>query len=373
MKKELINKKIYNLTKKILFKIDPETTHNIFITLGELLGSNLLTRKIASAVFNYQHKKLNQKILGVSFENPVGLAAGFDYDANLTQILPQVGFGFMTIGTITNIPYEGNKKPRLGRLIKSKSLLVNKGFKNSGIDEVLKKLKNKKFEIPLGISVGKSNVPEIDTQEKAIKDITSAFIKVEKSKIPFSYYELNISCPNLSGKVSFYPTENLRELLSKVTSIKLSKPVFIKMPLGKSDEEIVTMLNVIKRFEIAGVIFSNLSKDRNNPTLVQEEVAKCGKGSFSGLPAQKRSTELIKLTKQKFKDRFVIIGCGGIFSAEDAYEKIKAGASLVQLITGMIYEGPGLISEINHGLVDSLKRDGFSNISDAVGKNSYLD
>lgn len=355
--------------RPLLFRFPSESVHEVLINAGEAIGDTPLLRKGVSMLFVDTNSSLAQTFFGIPFAHPVGLSAGFDYKAQLTQILPSLGFGFETIGTITNFPYEGNAKPRLGRLIRSQSLLVNKGFKNEGIDAVLTKLSSKQFTIPIGISIGRTNSRILTTQKQSVKDICQAFQKVEQSKIPFSYYELNISCPNLFGNVTFYPPKNLRELLDEITKLKLSKPLFLKMPIEKSNEEVEKMLEVIVQFPVKGVIFGNLQKNRKDPALLPEEVFKYPVGNFSGKPTQKRSDELITYTYKRYGKRLLIIGCGGVFSAEDAYRKIRLGASLVQLISGLIFEGPQLINEINNGLVILLRKDGFSHISEAIGIN----
>jgi dihydroorotate dehydrogenase subfamily 2 len=315
----------------------------------------------------FEDPMLEQSLFKIKFQNPVGLAAGFDYRAQLTQILPSIGFGFGTIGTITNSSSEGNPKPRLGRLIKSKSLMVNKGFRNSGIKNVLQKLNKLSFEIPIGISIGKTNTDKLTTQKQAIEDIVNAFKLTDKSAISFSYYELNISCPNLIGNISFYPPEKLEELLTEIKKFKLSKPVFIKMPIDQSNNEILNMLKVITKYPIQGVIFGNLQKNRKDQSFDRQEVLKYKVGNFSGKPTEKRSNELIKLTYKNYGGKLLIIGCGGIFNAQDAYTKIKFGASLIQLITGLIFEGPLLPAEINSDLKELLQKDGFKHISQAIG------
>ena len=375
MKTRLISARNYILHKKyvwfikpILFKFDAELIHDCFINLGHFLGKHAATQKISSFVWNYEDKSLEQNIIGLNFKNPIGLAAGFDYNAKLTPILPSLGFGFETVGTITNKSYEGNPLPRLGRLPKSRSLLVNKGFKNLGMEKNLKNLEGVNFEIPTGLSIGVTNTATLTNQEDAIKDVVEAFVLAENSSVPFDYYELNISCPNLQVNVEFYSKESLNELLKAVTKNKLSKPLLIKMPIDKSDAEVLNMLEVITKHPVGGVVFGNLQKNKQDPALETSEVEKFKKGYFSGKPTEKRSNELIYLTYKTYGKKLVIIGCGGVFSAEDAYKKIKLGASLVQLITGMIFEGPQLISEINLGLAKLLKADGYKNISEAVGK-----
>jgi dihydroorotate dehydrogenase subfamily 2 len=370
MKKQIlrIGRLVYEYVfRKIFFLIDSETIHLRLTDFGEMLGK---IRPIAATIkyfVRFNDPVLEQTLFKIKFQNPVGLAAGFDYRAQLTQILPSVGFGFGTIGTITNSPSEGNPKPRLGRLINSKSLMVNKGFRNPGIKSVLQKLKKLSFQFPVGISIGKTNTEKLTTQRQSIEDIVEAFKTTKKSAINFSYYELNISCPNLVGNISFYSPQKLEELLTGIKKLKLSRPVFIKMPIDKTDKETLDMLKVIVNYPIQGVIFGNLQKDRLDPSFDKQEILKYKVGNFSGKPTEKRSNELIKLTYENYGKKFLIIGCGGIFNAKDAYTKIKLGASLIQLITGLIYEGPLLPAEINSDLSDLIKKDGFKNISEAIG------
>ena len=362
-----------NVLKRVFFLLDPEFVHEFIIGYGGKMGNISFIRFLAGKFFLVQHKSLNQEIAGIKFVSPIGLAAGFDYEGKLMQILPALSFGFQTIGTITNQAYAGNPKPRLGRLPKSKSLMVNKGFKNPGIKEIVKRLQGGRFKTPVGLSIGKTNSITKDmTQAEAITDIVSAFKIADGSRVPFSYYELNISCPNLFGKVSFYPPENLKQLLQAVTALKLKKPMFIKMPIVKTDYEIKKMLDVIIQFKVAGVIFGNVQSNRKDKMLNQDEVKKFPVGNFSGKPTEQRSNELIAMAYKKYGKRLVIIGCGGVFNAQDAYKKIRLGASLIQLITGLIFEGPQLPAQINLELPELLKQDGFKNISQAVGANFKL-
>lgn len=356
--------------KRIFFAIDPEIMHERMTHAGERMGNNPLARYIYSRLFVADYPALRQTIDGIQFNTPIGLAAGFDYKARLTQILPSIGFGFQTIGTITNMPYEGNPKPMLGRLPQSRSLMVNKGFKNEGAKAIAEKMTGKTFAIPVGISIGRTNTLSLKTQKQSIQDILNAFTTFEESDVAHAYYELNISCPNLYGDITFYPPKNLKELLTEVDALGLSRPVFIKMPIEKPDTDVLEMLKVIANYSPAGVIFGNLQKDRKNPALVPSEVKKFKVGNFSGKPTYERSNQLIQLSYTHYADRFTIIGCGGVFSGADAYTKITLGASLVQLITGMIFQGPQLIASINQELDDLLKRDGFTNISQAVGSRA---
>ena len=356
------------IIKPVFFLFDPEFIHNLMVARGELIGKTFI-KKIFDWKLNYQSLELKQKIAGINFGGPVGLAAGFDYEARLTQILYSLGFGFQSVGTITNLPYEGNPKPRLGRLPKSQSLMVNKGFKNLGVEKISQKLAHFNFQIPLGISIGMTNSSKILSITEAISDIISAFKIFEKSKIKNSYYELNISCPNLiNNKIDFYKPANLNKLFQSINRLKIKKPVFVKMPIDKNDRDFLEILKTISQFSfIRGVIIGNLFKNRKSPLIDKQEVYKYKVGYFSGKPCEPRSNELIKLTYKKYKNDLVIIGCGGVFSGRDAYKKIKLGASLIQLITGMIYQGPQLISQINLELEELLEKDGFNSIKQAVG------
>jgi dihydroorotate dehydrogenase subfamily 2 len=317
------------------------------VKMGSLMGRLPWKRWFLAYCFQWKDKHLEKKLAGITFPNPVGLAAGFDYEADLTQILGPLGFGFQTIGTITNGAYGGNPRPMLGRLPKSRSLMVNKGYKNLGAKATIKKLTGKKFPIPVGVSIGVTNSASMTSLSKVIADIHQCFEKFEASTVQHSFYELNISCPNLKVGVSLYPAESLNQLLTMIDNLKLTRPVFIKMPIEKSDEEYKKMLDVILKHKIAGVIIGNLSKDRSNPALDLSEVNKYSVGNFSGKPTWESSNHFIQFTRRYVKNKLVIIGCGGVFSPEDAKEKMKLGADLIQLITGMIYQGPQLIGKIN--------------------------
>jgi len=350
------------LIRPVLFKCDPERVHNQATTLGKILGSNILTRKVISKSFNYKNKKLNLEVLGIKFENPVGLSAGFDKNANLTQIVPSVGFGFEEIGSVTGEKCEGNPKPRLFRIPERKSIVVNYGLCNEGSERIAHKLKNKKFTFPIGVSIARANNQDIifDT-EKGIKDYLKAY---ENLKDTGDYLTINISCPNTPDNLSFCEIKNFDRLMKVFSKKEITKPILIKLKPDFSKKQIDDFLEVCKKYTfIKGFVVSNLTTDRKEfDNLTQ-------KGGLSGLPTKKKSNELIKYISTKTKGKYVLIGVGGIFNAEDAYEKIKNGASLVQLITGIIYNGPSLIKEINKGLVELLEKDGYRTISEAIGAN----
>ncbi|OGI88072.1 dihydroorotate dehydrogenase (quinone) [Candidatus Nomurabacteria bacterium RIFCSPLOWO2_01_FULL_33_24] len=358
-----ITKSFYKLIfKKIFFIIDPEVVHDRIIKVGQFLGSNFLTREITKLFFYYSHKNLKQNILGIDFPNPIGLAGGFDKNAQITDILPSIGFGFMEVGSITGAPCEGNSKPRLWRLKKSRGLIVYYGLKNEGSEKLSNKLQKKSFKIPLGINIAKTNNKETVELEAGISDYQKAFKKFTEIG---DYFTINISCPNAFGGQPFTNPAYLDVLLTRIDKILTKKPVFLKISPDLTEREIDKIIEISKKHHVNGFICTNLTKRRDNKNIVENNISE--KGGISGKVISELSNNLISYIYKKTKRNFVIIGCGGVFTAEDAYIKIKAGASLVQLITGMIFEGPQLISTINQGLVKLLKKDGLNNISEAVG------
>ncbi len=350
------------LLKPFFFARDPEEVHDRMIRVGEGLGKHYLGRSFVSLLFKYSNPVLEQKILGMTFKNPVGLSAGFDKNAELTEIIPSVGFGFAEVGSVTGNPCEGNPKPRLWRLPHSKSLMVHYGLKNDGCIVVSKRLEYKNHEIPIGISVAMTNCVENAEVGVAIQDVEKAFRIMEPLA---QYITVNISCPNTHGGQPFMLPENLEKLFVVLDTIKTTKPVFIKLSPDVSFSQIDGILDVARRHRIQGIICTNLTKKRDNPKIADENIPTVG--GMSGKLVEDLSDKLLSYIYTKEGKRFVLVGSGGVFSAEDAYKKIKAGASLVQMITGMIFEGPQVVGKINRGLVSLLERDGFKNISEAVG------
>lgn len=354
--------------KPVFFLRDPEDVHDGMTKAGSLLGRTWLGRSFTSVLFNYHNPLLEQNILGITFKNPVGLAAGFDKNAQLTDILPSVGFGFEEVGSITGEPCEGNPKPRLWRLKNSKGLVVYYGLKNDGAEVLSEKLKNKKFKFPVGISIAKTNCKATCDLNVGVAD----YVKVYKAfKDIGDYYTLNISCPNTYGGEPFIDGVSLNLLLHSIEELPKTKPVFIKLSPDLTQEQIDTILTVAGHHKVDGFIVSNLTKKRDNPNIKPGDTIP-EKGGMSGKVVEDLSNKLIKYIYTKTHGTYIIIGCGGIMSAEDAYKKILLGASLLQMITGMIFEGPQVISEINRGLVALLKRDGYSSITEAVGKGIDL-
>lgn len=340
-----------NVLRPYLFTIDCEQIHDTMTKMGESM-ENL--GWLIEAQYKYKNPKLQKTLLGIDFENPVGLAAGFDYDGHLAKAMKHIGFGFNTVGTVTAKAYAGNPGIRLGRLVKSQSLLINKGFKSEGAVKVAQRLSKKNLkDHTIGISVGSSNLPEVNTIDKAIKDYIFTF-NVFKTKIYVKYFELNISCPNTSMPESFKTKVNFEKLVKAISKLNLKQPIFVKMPNEIDFKNCDDLINIGLIYGIKGYIFSNLLKDRKNPKFVVSEIKEFEnlKGNFSGKPTFENSNKLIKHARSKFGKKIVIIGLGGIFNAKDAKKKFECGADLVQLITGMIFEGPQIAGDINSQLVN---------------------
>lgn len=351
--------------KPILFRFDPEQVHDSMTRLGVALGRFAAGKVLIKMLFNYQNAMLRQTIRGIEFENPIGLSAGFDKNAELTDILPSVGFGFAEVGSITGEPCEGNPRPRLWRLPKSQSLGVYYGLKNDGCEEISARLSEKRFAIPVGASVAMTNCLANLELDRVIDDYAKAFRAME----PIArYITVNISCPNTLGGQPFVDLGNLDRLFHRLDAIPTTKPVFIKLSPDMSRPELDALLDAAERHCIDGIVCANLTKRRDGPSVVDANVPKVG--GLSGKPVKDVSDELLAHIYRRAGQRFILVGSGGVFSAEDAYRKIKNGASLVQLITGMIFEGPQLVGEINRGLVELLKRDGYGNIREAIGKHA---
>jgi dihydroorotate dehydrogenase subfamily 2 len=352
------------VAKPFFFRRDAEAVHDRVLAVGRCLGRSAFTRSIASALWRYEHPALHQEVLGIRFPNPIGLAAGFDKNAELTNILPSVGFGFVEVGSVTGQPCAGNPKPRLWRLPETRGLVVNYGLKNDGCDAIGQRLRGRQFAIPVGVSIAKTNSPATVDTVAGIADYVRAFRALHDVG---DYVTVNISCPNAYGGEPFTDPERLDQLLAAIDAVASPKPIVLKLPADIAVGDLDALVRVADRHRVRGLIVSNLTKRRDAATIQQDELIRVGKGGISGKPVTPLANALLSHLWRTVGDRYVLIGCGGVFSAEDAYEKIRLGASLVQVITGMIFCGPQLIGEINHGLVRLLARDGFPTIHEAVG------
>jgi dihydroorotate dehydrogenase len=340
------------ILKPIIFLPDPETAHNLFINLGEFLGKFKMLKILTGLFCKYKDKDISKTVDGITYKTPFILAAGFDYNGRLVNIMPEISFGGEEVGSVTAKRCEGNEKPRIIRLPKSQSYIINKGLRNDGVETVMKRLKKyKKQNFVIGVSIGRTNDKEAASVEAGIEDYFYSFKRLNEENIG-DYYTLNISCPNAFGGESFVNPETLPLLLAKICSlpaqagIKCDKPIYIKMPINLEWQKFDELLKIIDKFPmIKGVIIGNLNKDYSYLEF-KDEAPKEYKGGLSGKPCFELSNKLIRQTRAAYGKRFTIIGCGGVQSVENMKEKFEAGSDLVQLITSMIYNGPGFIKEL---------------------------
>jgi dihydroorotate dehydrogenase len=330
--------------RPILFCFDPEKVHyftfSLIRTVSKIPGFPILFKLL----YEVNDKRLETEVFGLKFKNPVGLAAGFDKDASLYQELSNLGFGFIEIGTLTPKGQEGNPKKRLFRL-KADSAIINRmGFNNGGVQEAVERLK-KNNGVLIGGNIGKN---KLTPNEEATSDYEICFDALYDY---VDYFVVNVSSPNTPNLRALQDKEPLTQLLQTLQNKNLAKPkqkpVLLKIAPDLTDDQLLDIIDIVNETKIAGVIATNTTISREG---LQSE-AKTEMGGLSGKPLTKRSTEVIRFLSQKSNKSFPIIGVGGIHSAEDALEKLEAGASLIQLYTGFIYEGPALIKKINKAIL----------------------
>ncbi|MEC3877303.1 quinone-dependent dihydroorotate dehydrogenase [Chryseobacterium salviniae] len=339
-----------SLIRPVLFKFDPEEVHHF--TFAMLKNFGFLTKLFFPKPI--EDKRLEREVFGLKFKNPVGLAAGFDKNAVLFNELGDLGFGFVEIGTVTPKAQAGNPKKRLFRLIEDGGIINRMGFNNDGLEAAIEKLKGNKGKIIIGGNIGKNT----DTApENYTRDYLECF---EGLHSYVDYFVLNVSCPNVGSHAKLEDVEYLRELITEVQKINntksVKKPVLLKIAPDLNNNQLDEIIELIKETKIDGIVVSNTSVNREGLKTSPEVLAQIGNGGLSGKPIRERSTKMIKYLSDKSNRSFPIIGVGGIHSAKDALEKLDAGATLVQLYTGFIYEGPELINDINKALLTRASR-----------------
>lgn len=331
-----------SIVRPLLFKFDPEGVHHFSFRSIKLLSKLGLTR-LAKSSFQVEDKALEREVFGLKFKNPVGLAAGFDKDAKLYQELSDFGFGFVEIGTLTPKPQPGNPKKRLFRLKEDQAIINRMGFNNGGVEAAVARLKKNK-NVLIGGNIGKNKVTP---NEEAFNDYKICF---EALYDYVDYFVVNVSSPNTPNLRALQDKEPLTKLLAglqELNKLKGGKPILLKIAPDLTDEQLLDIIDIVKTTQIAGVIATNTTISREG--LKSENRVETG--GLSGKPLKDRSTEVIRFLSVKSNRAFPIIGVGGIHSAADALEKLEAGASLIQLYTGFIYEGPGLIKRINQEIL----------------------
>jgi dihydroorotate dehydrogenase len=358
------------LLKPFLFLFPPEFMHDFFVSLGEMIGNIPGGTALTRAICGYEHPSLETSVVGIDFKNPIGLAAGFDKNVRLTKIMPAVGLGFMEAGAVTQFPYGGNPGRELLRLPKDRSIIVYYGLKNIGAAAIKEKLPAiTPFSIPVGLNIAKTNRADIKG-EKSVEDYVMTYRALAAQ---FAYVTLNISCPNAQDGRLFQDPQMLDNLLAAFAKEEKRGPVFLKISNDLTFQEVDNVLAVTAKYPfVDGFVVGNLAKRRDilNLRSSKRRLDIIPQGGISGAPVKELSTNIIRHIYRQTNGKYILIGLGGVFTAEDAYEKIKAGASLVQIITSLIYNGPTVVKKINQGLVELLARDGYRHVSDAVGKEA---
>jgi dihydroorotate dehydrogenase len=333
-----------SIIRPILFSFDPEKVHYFTFSMIRTVSKIPLVPSIFRCIYKVKDPTLERKLFGLTFPNPVGLAAGFDKDARLYNELSNFGFGFIEIGTITPKPQDGNPKKRLFRLREDSGIINRMGFNNGGLEQAIERLKNNKGVL-IGGNIGKNKVTP---NEEAVNDYVACF---EGLFDYVDYFVVNVSSPNTPNLRALQDKKPLTKLLQTLQDLNTEKParkpILLKIAPDITDEQLLDIIDIVKTTEIDGVIATNTTISRDGLTSKNKDEV----GGLSGKPLTKRSTEVIRFLAEKSNKAFPIIGVGGIHSADDALEKIKAGADLVQLYTGFVYEGPNLVKSINKALL----------------------
>jgi dihydroorotate dehydrogenase len=348
--KPKLNPPVYKqLIKPFLFLQQPEAAHHFTFSLIRWTFNLPLLKQVLGGVFRLDDPRLAREVFGLKFSNPVGLAAGFDKDALLIDEMALLGFGFIEIGTLTPKGQEGNPQPRLFRLPQDEALINRMGFNNGGVLGALERLKKRTSSVIVGGNIGKNKATP---NEEAVSD----YLYCLEALHPYvDYFAINVSSPNTPNLRDLQEKEPLKQLLLAVKEANAKKaqpkPILLKIAPDLSQGQLDDIIDIVKETCIEGVIATNTTLDRSNLTTSPTELEKIGAGGLSGRALEKRSTEVIRYLHQQSGGAFPIVGVGGVFSANDAIEKLEAGASLVQVYSGMIYEGPFLIKKIKKGLL----------------------
>ena len=340
------------LLRPIFFLFQPEAIHHIVFKLIKFFSAIPGVSQLLRSIYVIEDKRLERKLFGLTFPNPVGLAAGLDKNAELFDELGNLGFGFIEIGTLTPKAQPGNAKPRMFRLPEDEALINRMGFNNEGVEAAVERLKKRKTKIIIGGNIGKN---KITPNEEADSDYEKCF---EALFDYVDYFAVNVSSPNTPNLRALQEKEPLTKLLKRLKKLNLQKknpkPILLKIAPDLTNEQLDDIIEIIKATKIDGVIATNTTISRENLRTPNSRLQTIGAGGLSGKPLTNRSTEVVRYLSEKSNKAFPIIAVGGIHTAEDAIEKLNAGASLVQIYTGFIYEGPGIAKRINKKILKEL-------------------
>lgn len=344
---------VYKLIiRPLFFLVDPETIHHFTFRLLRIIAAVPGMKAVLNGMFSYSNSKLEKEVFGITFPNPVGLAAGFDKDAKLVDELATLGFGFIEIGTLTPKPQPGNPRPRLFRLKKDNGIINRMGFNNNGVEAAVTKLKNRKSKILIGGNIGKNKVTP---NEEATRDYELGFDALYDV---VDYFVVNVSSPNTPNLRDLQDKEPLTALLNRLqeknNAMPTRKPLLLKIAPDLSNEQLDDIVEIAIAVKLDGIIATNTTISRERLSSKTEHVEAIGAGGLSGEPLAERATEVIRYLRNELGSSFPIIGVGGIMTPKDAMDKLDAGATLIQVYSGFIYEGPSLVKRINKAIANSL-------------------
>jgi dihydroorotate dehydrogenase len=345
---------LYDLTKPLLFRLPAETAHGLGHRALSLVDGTPLTGPIGS-YYTVDDERLRVEAFGQSFDNPVGVAAGFDKNAEIPGAIAALGFGHVEVGGVTADPQTGNQRPRMFRLREDEAIVNRMGLNNDGADVVGERLAATDVDVPVGVNIAKTET--VDAAD-APADYRYTYERVAAGG---DFFVVNVSCPNSEGFRELQNRDSMEAILGELKDAGAA-PLLVKLSPDLPDPAIEDALEIVADLDLDGVVATNTTTDR--PDTLQSP-HRAEEGGLSGKPIEGRATEMVEFVAERTD--VPVVGVGGVASAEDAYRKIRAGASLVQLYTGLIYEGPTLARDINRGLLDLLDRDGFDTIEDAVG------
>lgn len=348
---------MYKLIRPLLFRMQPETIHHLIIRLMRILRYVPFAKPIMRAIYTRRNPALEREVLGMKFPNPIGMAAGFDKDAEAYDMLGTLGFGFIEIGTVTPVGQGGNPKPRCFRLPKDRAIINRMGFNNQGAQNAAERLRHrKKNGLIIGGNIGKNT---LTSNEQAPAD----YLKVFRTLYDYvDYFVVNVSCPNISNLTALQNQDSTLKILEPLTEFRQGqsdyRPILLKISPDLSQKQVDDMIEVAEKSNIDGFVATNTTTSRQGLETPQETISAIGNGGLSGKPLTERSREMVRYIHQKTEGRLPIIGVGGIMTVEDAEAMLEAGASLVQVYSGFIYEGPAFVKKICKHLIDKSENHG---------------
>lgn len=342
-----------HILKPILFRFNPETAHNLTMSAIAMLRHIPFARSIVRAIYKRESPSLEKEVFGIKFPNPVGLAGGLDKNGEFYNDLANFGFGFVEIGSLTPQPQDGNPKPRCFRVPQDKALINRFGINNKGVRNAVEHLKKNRPEVIVAANISKNTT---SINEDAAKDYESAFALLYDF---VDMFVVNVSCPNVVGLTSLQDITFLSEIVDKLLNLRMYydeyRPILLKVSPDLSKEQLDDIMDYCLRSGIDGIVAGNTTRSRDGLTISQEKIEKIGNGGMSGAPVHKKNLELVRYIHTKSEGKLPIIGVGGIMSEEQAKAMIEAGASLVEIYSGFIYEGPALVKRIIKSLEDNRK------------------